>query len=444
MIDQQSGQEKSDFSAVLQVKSRLRSIESMSLDMQRTTQEMQLRDLFRHAYQYSDWWRARISKAGYPPQDKNAYFSVLEKIQPLLRTDLQEHFEAMRAWQSDWTEKDIATSTTSGSTGYPVRVEKYKNIYGVIYAALALVDHEWQGRDARLSLACLSAALPEDCVHPDWGPLLVALQGGGGSVMKRFSLSRSAEEHAAWLMEQRPAYLQCGARLATEIGEAIIRLGKTLPLQHIISQSERVIPYQRDVCRKAFGGAKIIDRYSCEEAGWLALQCPKHEHLHVMAGTTIIEIVDDKLKPCPAGVAGRVLVTSLHSYAMPIIRYDIGDIAEWGEACDCGIKLPVIGRLWGRKRNLIVLPDGGTRPIHFLGIDVAKNPVIKEYRLIQHINGAIDFFVRAERPLTEEECSKLRSFLYEIDTELVVNIREVSLIEWGKGLKREEFVRNET
>jgi len=149
------------------------------------------------------------------------------------------------------------------------------------------------------------------------------------------------------------------------------------------------------------------------------------------------------LRPCPVGVAGRVLVTNLHSFAMPIIRYDIGDIAEWGEECDCGIKLPVISRLWGRKRNLVKLPNGELRPMIFLGEDVAKIQVIKEYRVIQFKSGEIYFFVRAERPLTASEVAKLTSLVVNYYTQLMVNVCEVSAIDWGTGLKREEFVRLE-
>jgi len=82
--------------------------------------------------------------------------------------------------------------------------------------------------------------------------------------------------------------------------------------------------------------------------------------------------------------------------------------------------------------------------MYFLGIEVAEMPVIKEYRVIQQKNKEVDFFVRADRPLTKEETSKLCSLLYKIDTQLVVNIREVSVIDWGNGLKREEFVRLNT
>ena len=428
---------------VLKVKSWLRSTESMSLDAQRKMQDTQLRDLFRHAWQYSSWWRQRLTEAGYRHDDNtNSVFSVFERIPPLLRTDLQEHFEAMRAWRSDWTDKDIVTSTTSGSTGMPVRVEKFGAAYNLMYEAVGLVDHEWHQRDARLPLANISS--DSDSFQPNWGSLLHAKIGSSGPVTRRFSLSRSSLEHAEWLMENQPAYLRCSPRLGAEIGGVFLSQGNVLPLRQIISQSERVTPQQREICRQAFDGVKTVNRYSCEEVGWLAIQCPKHDHLHVMIGTTIIEIVDDHLQTCPSGVAGRVLVTNLHSFAMPIIRYDIGDIAEWGEECDCGIKLPVISCLWGRKRNLIMLPNGETRTMYFLGIDVAEIQAIKEYRVVQQKNGEIDFFVRSDRSLTVGEIDKLRSLMLKVNAQLIVNIREVSVIDWGKGLKREEFVRVDT
>ena len=425
--------------AVLQVKLHLRSIEPFSLEMQKKMQESQLRVMFSHAYSHSDWWCKRLACAGYK-HNELSLFEVLSSLPPLLRSDLQENFEAMRAWQQNWSAMDIFISTTSGSTGLPVRVEKFKSAYNVLYGAVSLIDHEWHNRDARLSLAILSEN--EDSVRPDWGTIFAAIQGSG-SVNNRFASSRPLSEHTAWLRDFKPAYLKATSFRAASIAEFIIQQDKTLPLRQIMSQYERVTPRQRDLCRKAFG-AEIIDRYSCEECGWLALQCPKHEHLHVMSGTTIIEIVDENLHHCPVGVPGRVLVTSLYSYAMPIIRYDIGDIAEWGEACDCGIKLPVIKRLWGRKRNSVRLPDGELRPMAYLGDDVANISVIKEFRLIQQKNGDIDFLIRSDRSLTEKESALLCSYILKIDPHMVVTIREVSVIDWGDGLKREEFIRLDT
>ena len=431
-------QQQSSFAALAGVKSWLRRMESLPVQEQRRMQESQLKLLFNHASNCSAWWRNRLAQAGYL-QHVGSLFSVLANLPPLMRSDLQEHFDEIRAWRDDWSPKEIFTSTTSGSTGMPVRVEKYGSAYNLVYGAVTLIDHEWHGRDASLSLVTLGAKA--DSIQPDWGPLFAPLQGRG-SVLIRYASSRSMEDHAAWLLEHQPAYLKVAPSRAASIAEVLLQQGKTLPLRQIIAQTERVTPHQREVCRKVFG-AEIVDRYSCEECGWLALQCPQHEHLHVMAGTTILEIVDEDLNPCPPGVAGRVLVTSLQSYAMPIIRYDIGDIAEWGEGCDCGNRLPVIKRLWGRRRNLVRLPDGELRPAPFFGDDVAKIPVIREFRLVQQINGEIDFFVRAPRPLSGEEVEALRSIILKIDAPLLVTVREVACIDWGTRLKREEFVRLE-
>ncbi len=432
-MEQQQG---SSHASLLRVKSWLRKMESLSVQEQRTMQESQLKLLFNHACNCSPWWRNRLSQAGYP-QEEGSLFGVLEKLPLLMRSDLQEHVEEVRAWHPDWTATEIFTSTTSGSTGLPVRVEKFNAAFNLLYGAVSLIDHEWHGRDARLPLLIFSDN--PDSVRPDWGSLFAPFQGGG-CVTNRFTSNLSTDEEAALVLEHQPAYLKSTAFRAAAIGEQLLRQGKTCPLRQIISQYERVTPRQREVCRKAFG-AEIVDRYSCEECGWLALQCPRHEHLHVMAGTTIIEIVDEALNPCPPGVAGRVLVTSLQSYAMPIIRYDIGDIAEWGEGCDCGNRLPVIKSLWGRRRNLVRLPDGELRPMTYHGDDIAKIEVIREFRLVQQKNGSIDFFVRATRPLSVEEVETLRSLVLKISAQLVVTIREVPAIDWGAGLKREEFVR---
>jgi phenylacetate-CoA ligase len=52
------------------------------------------------------------------------------------------------------------------------------------------------------------------------------------------------------------------------------------------------------------------------------------------------------------------VVTPLHNFAMPLIRYAIGDYAEAGPPCACGRGLPVLARILGRARNLLTLPHG--------------------------------------------------------------------------------------
>lgn len=93
----------------------------------------------------------------------------------------------------------------------------------------------------------------------------------------------------------------------------------------------------------------------------MALQCPKYDHYHIMAESCFIEILDDHGEPCQPGQMGKVIVTPLQNYRMPLLRYENGDYAIQGKGCDCGIKLPTIERIVGRTRNLVTYPNGEKR-----------------------------------------------------------------------------------
>src|SRR3546814_2899792 len=104
----------------------------------------------------------------------------------------------------------------------------------------------------------------------------------------------------------------------------------------------------------------VKDSYSSEEAGYLAIQCPEHEVYHAQSENVLLEVVDDDGRPCRPGEIGRVLITSLHNFATPLIRYELGDYAEVGAPCACGRGLPVIRRIVGRQRNRLAPPERTT------------------------------------------------------------------------------------
>ena len=73
----------------------------------------------------------------------------------------------------------------------------------------------------------------------------------------------------------------------------------------------------------------------------------------------LVEVIDAAGQPCAPGQVGRVVVTPLFNYAMPLLRYELGDYAEVGPPCPCGRGLPVLTRILGRERNaLLVAPTG--------------------------------------------------------------------------------------
>ena len=93
--------------------------------------------------------------------------------------------------------------------------------------------------------------------------------------------------------------------------------------------------------------------YGLNEIGIIAACCPETGRYHVHDEHCLIEIVDDENRPVAAGEFGRILVTTLTNFAMPLIRYDTGDIAEALDGpCPCGRTLPSFGEVPGRRSRI--------------------------------------------------------------------------------------------
>jgi phenylacetate-CoA ligase len=199
----------------------------------------------------------------------------------------------------------------------------------------------------------------------------------------------------------------------------------------------------RETVREGLG-TRIVDRYSCEETGYIALQCPKHNHFHVLSPVTHVEIVDEDGLPCPVGKPGRVLLTSMQSYAMPLIRYEIGDMAEWGAPCDCGINLPVIRKLWGRTRHLITTPDGRKTYARIYARDFEDLPALLSYRFVLHQNEVVVAQLKAIEQSDELAAAVTERVQRALSYSYPVQIRYVDEIDWGNSWKQEYFGVSDT
>lgn len=94
----------------------------------------------------------------------------------------------------------------------------------------------------------------------------------------------------------------------------------------------------------------VFNEYGCGEVGSIAHECSCGS-MHIMADNLIVEIED----------SGEIIVTDLHNYAMPLIRYRLNDFAKFSnKQCSCGCTFPVIEKIYGRAYDLIQLSYGKT------------------------------------------------------------------------------------
>lgn len=294
---------------------------------------------------------------------------------------------------------------TTGTTGPPVTVLGTK-VTGLFWQALTVRDMLWHRRDMRLALAAIRAdraeQLPPDgLVLPNWAPFLESAFPTGTCIL--LAISHDVAAQADWLVAQNPAYILTYPSNLLALADHFIGTGAGLPgLRQVWTYGEVVPPELRPACAQAWG-VRLVDMYSSQEVGYIALQCPEEHSYHVQSESVYVEILDGRGHPCRPGQVGRVVVSALHNYASPLIRYELGDYAEAGGPCPCGRSLPVINRVVGRERNMWIGPDGRRLWPAFGSTAWGDLGAIRQLQLVQHTVGSIEARVIGPRALTRAE-----------------------------------------
>ena len=149
---------------------------------------------------------------------------------------------------------------------------------------------------------------------------------------------------------------------ATAIYLLACRLEKTgtqgIKPRAIITSAELLTKSDRDKIEYVFN-VPVYDQYSCIEFGRVAWECRERSGYHFDADNMIVQFLDESGEEVGDGESGKIVCTSLFNYAMPLIRYSMGDFGiPSSESCSCGINLPIIKSIEGRKDSIIILPDG--------------------------------------------------------------------------------------
>ncbi|VAW72747.1 Coenzyme F390 synthetase [hydrothermal vent metagenome] len=334
--------------------------------------------------------------------------------------------------------------STSGSTGLPV-VVRSTQVTKHFWHAFTLRDHLWHKRNLEGKLCVIRKAdknqgmPPQGSVAKGWGPSTDVIYKTGPSYL--LSITASIDEQLDWLQKINPDYiLSYPSNLELLAATARKRGIRFSALQQIRTLGEVVTQQTRQQCHDAFN-IPLVDNYSCQEAGYLALQCPEHEHYHIQCENVLLEILDDNNKPCKPGETGKVVISSLHNYATPLIRYELGDFAEQGEPCACGRGLPVLTKILGRKRNMLFLPNGKIIwPL--VGSDDYRNVAdIKQFQLVQTDTESVTVNLVVADTLSTVQKDALTTIIqYSLQHPFKLDYRYMDEIPRSKGGKFEDFV----
>jgi phenylacetate-CoA ligase len=375
--------------------------------------------ILKHAEATVPFYRERWAKAGINiPEFLSEDFFV--KLPITRRQDIQEAGERFVTNNLPVEHGTIQFSTTSGSTGRPVRFGRTA-VTNLSWLVFALREHLWHERNFLGKLSAIRwaklnfATAPDGVSSPNWGEVIDPIFPSGPTSL--LNVTSKLSEQFEWLHREKPEYLISFPSNLLALSQYAEQNGLKLPqVRQLRVVGETLTADMRKALIDSWR-TSVIDMYTCEEAGYLATQCPQSEHFHVQSENVILEIVDDEGRPCPVGVTGRVLITSLNNFATPLIRYELGDYAEFGPPCACGRGLPVIKRILGRKRNRLIMADGESRYSLFpyLGehgqIASVTGVKVKQFQCVQHTVQRIEIKLVTERELTVEEQARVTQLM---------------------------------
>lgn len=327
-----------------------------------------------------------------------------QKLPILDRKDVQENSQNLISSAIPQDHLPVGAGLTSGSTGRPISLLRTK-VTSQMWDAFTLRSHLWYQRDMSKKRAAIRyfepgiADAPAGAMQHGWGTAANMFLPHGNVVA--LNISTPLRDQATWLLQHNPDYLISYPSNLAALADYCRKADIHFPnLKEISTMGELLSEEQRDICREVFG-LEIVDTYSAEEIGYIALQCPSSLHYHVQSENVLLEVLNGQGLPCQPGEIGRVVLTTLHNFAKPLIRYEIGDYAEVGNACTCGRGLPVLTKIMGRTRNMFVRPDGQKfwpSVPRFTDEMYAELPAIRQTQYVQKASDWIELRVVVDVP----------------------------------------------
>lgn len=328
-----------------------------------------LRRVVAHAVATVPYWQRLFRRLRLAPGDI-AGAADLPRLPVLGKTELRRHRRSLRATRLPEGERVHGWFASSGTTGQPTLVLQTESS-NLMFTYLAQRQYRWFRFDptAKLAAIRLASHLP-----PDRNGRLVADGETGrrpywryvGSYfetgpMAWFAVTNPVEAQLDWLAREAPAYLQSYSESLEHLAFACEGRWPAPGIRKLQAVSEQLSPGMRRRIESTIG-APIEQGYGLNEIGLVAVRCAAG-HYHVHVEHCLVEIVDEAGRPCPAGSPGRLVVTGLKNPAMPLLRYDTGDMARAVvDPCPCGRTLPAFADLVGRYSRVAYLP-AGTLPL---------------------------------------------------------------------------------
>jgi phenylacetate-CoA ligase len=388
----------------------------------RELQSKKLKALVKHSYDYVPYYHSLFKEAELHPDDIKS-IDDLSKIPILKKEDIRN----AQVEEITPTNMDLSTS---GTTGIPISVYCEKEAMLTMYLGI----YVWQ-------LNCGDKVTDKHVVLG--GSMFTPprpIQKIGIFRTKNISPFDEIETQIVQIKNFNPKTMvtspSCVVGLCKEIRERNIQ---GINPRLVFTGGELLNEHVRNFVRETFH-AELYDGYGSVESGWISSECVELTGYHVWSDSVIVEITEDG-EAVSKGEEGDITVTNLDQYAMPIIRYDQGDLGILiDEECPCGCNFPLMKITIGRKIDVIQLPDGRAISARNVYSDLNLIQGIKQYQVIQEKIDRLTVKIVKDSRFTEETCEEVSQMFKQKLGNVEVDISLFDDIQRDKSGKFKPFI----
>ena len=311
-------------------------------------QRRKLADLLEHAHATVPYYEAVLESAG-AVVDGDVHLENFEEIPLLTKETIREEGDRLVSRDPG---PDPYTNTSGGTTGEPVEIVQDQH-YWEWNVATKIFYQEFAGkplggREVKLWGSERDLGLNEHSVES------LKIRARNFLYNRRLLNSYRMSEadmraHVDSINSFRPqtiwAYVESIHQLALFVERNSLDVHSPTG---ILATAGTLNEPVRECIERAFE-TQVYNQYGSREVGDMACECSTQYGIHVFPYVHKLEIIDETGDPLPPGTDGRIAVTTLNNYSMPLIRYKIGDMGILSaEPCRCGRPFPTLDRITGR------------------------------------------------------------------------------------------------
>lgn len=382
----------------------LQEIQFFDYDNVKKLQREKLSSLLRHSFEISYYQRCFKSLGvTYHALKTDNPLDILEKFPILSKELVKDNYQDLCA--SDHKSRGSNINFTGGSTGVPTKFLQDRN-YKEHSQAHKSLAYSWRGVD------CF------DGVFYIWGAAL-DLNKGFISTIKNFIRNRYyfncfslTEKNIRFCIKKlntkKPALIVAYADAIYEIAKYANEHNLFVePQQAIHTGAGNLYDFMKEEIAKCFQ-CKVFNHYGARDAGSLASECIAQDGLHLMELHQYVEILDEDNKPVLDGEEGKIVVTTLDNYSMPLIRYEIGDrgIKSPYKECPCGCVFSKLQSVTGRSEGRVITPDGQYIDshffVHFIGVECNQTGDVKKFQVVQNKISEIEINIVPKKDVLDD------------------------------------------